>query len=111
KEGPSGGEGKGGVAQQGDRVKFEVQDTGVGIAHDHLPHIFDRFYRVPSTDPEKGLGLGLSFVAWIAKAHDGTVEVESELEKGTRFIVWLPAGPVTSRPTETPALPVPEQVH
>ena len=76
----------------GDRVKFIVEDTGVGIAPDHLPHIFDRFYRVPSADPEKGLGLGLSFVSWIVKAHGGTIEVESELQQGTRFTVSLPAG-------------------
>ncbi len=76
---------------QDDHVKLAVEDTGVGIAPDHLPHIFDRFYRVPSADPEKGLGLGLSFVAWIVKAHGGTVEVESELDKGTRFAVTLPA--------------------
>ncbi len=73
-------------------VTLIVQDDGVGIAPDHLPHIFDRFYRVPSTDPEKGLGLGLSFVAWIVKAHGGTIDVQSELQKGTRFTVNLPAG-------------------
>jgi signal transduction histidine kinase len=73
-------------------VKLSMEDDGVGIAQDHLPHIFDRFYRVPSTDPEKGLGLGLSFVAWIVKAHGGTIDVQSELHKGTRFTVSLPAG-------------------
>ncbi len=108
---PSGGEVKARLALEDDRVKFIVEDTGVGIAPDHLPHIFDRFFRVPSADPEKGLGLGLSFVAWIAKAHEGTVEVESELEKGTRFTVSLPAGHITTVPDETPAFPVPEQVH
>ena len=63
-----------------------VEDTGVGIPADHLPHIFDRFYRVgspsASASPEKGLGLGLSFVAWIAKAHGGSVNVESEPGEG-----------------------------
>ncbi len=80
------------LTAEGGQVKLVVEDTGVGIAPDHLPHIFERFYRVPSADPEKGLGLGLSFVAWIVKAHGGTVEVESEVQKGTRFIVTLPAG-------------------
>jgi heavy metal sensor kinase len=79
------------VETRGDTVSFIVEDDGVGIAADHLPHIFDRFYRVPSADPEKGLGLGLSFVAWIVKAHGGTIDVQSELEKGTRFTVTLPA--------------------
>jgi signal transduction histidine kinase len=92
-------------------VKLAVEDNGVGIAPDHLPHIFDRFYRVPSADPEKGLGLGLSFVAWIVKAHGGTVEVESELDKGTRFIVTLPAEQFAAAAVESPAVPMPEQVH
>lgn len=92
-------------------ANFTVEDTGVGISPDHLPHIFDRFYRVPSADPEKGLGLGLSFVSWIVKAHGGVVTVESELGKGTLFIVSLPAGPLELEPRESPALPVSEQVH
>jgi heavy metal sensor kinase len=74
-----------------------IADTGCGIPAKHLPHIFDRFYRVSGPDqaasPEKGLGLGLSFVAWIAKAHQGTVHVESEQGKGTKFIVTLPLIP------------------
>jgi heavy metal sensor kinase len=92
-------------------AKLTVEDTGVGISPDHLPHIFDRFYRVPSADPEKGLGLGLSFVSWIVKAHGGVMEVESELHKGTRFTVSLPAGPATPDLRESPALPLSEQVH
>ena len=99
------------LGPEGDQVRFIVEDTGVGIAPDHLPHIFDRFYRVPSADPEKGLGLGLSFVAWIVKAHGGTVDVQSELAKGTRFIVKLPIEHPAAAPKEAPALPVPEQVH
>ncbi len=92
-------------------ANFIVEDTGVGISPDHLPHIFDRFYRVPSADPEKGLGLGLSFVSWIVKAHGGLVTVESEPGKGTRFTVSLPAGQLDLTPRESPALPVSEQVH
>jgi signal transduction histidine kinase len=88
-----------------------VEDTGVGISPGHLPHIFDRFYRVPSADAEKGLGLGLSFVAWIAKAHGGAVTVESTLKEGTRFTVLLPLGRWMAVATDTPAVPVPERVH
>jgi heavy metal sensor kinase len=77
-------------------VLLSVADTGRGIPPDHLPHIFDRFYRVPSAgkapDPASGLGLGLSFVAWIVKAHGGHIDVSSEVAKGTRFTVTLPAG-------------------
>ena len=86
-----------------DQVKLIVEDTGVGISPGHLPHIFDRFYRVPSADAEKGLGLGLSFVAWIAKAHGGTVSVESTLQEGTRFTVLLPAAAWPVLPHEAQA--------
>jgi len=99
-----------------DHVKLIVEDTGVGISPSHLPHIFDRFYRVPSADAEKGLGLGLSFVAWIAKAHGGAVTVESTPQQGTRFTVLLPAGRWSATapanvPAETSAPVVPERVH
>ncbi len=94
-----------------DHVKLVVEDTGVGISSSDLPHIFDRFYRVPSADSEKGLGLGLSFVAWIAKAHGGTVSVESALNQGTRFTVTLPVGRWSTLPPEPAALPVAERVH
>jgi signal transduction histidine kinase len=108
---PAGGQVKVSLVPRFDHVKLIVEDTGVGISPSHLPHIFDRFYRVPSADPEKGLGLGLSFVAWIAKAHGGAVTVESTLKEGTRFTVMLPVGRWTAVPPETPAAPVPERVH
>ncbi|MBX5494671.1 MAG: HAMP domain-containing protein [Bryobacteraceae bacterium] len=81
--------------QRRDRwVEIEVADTGIGIPKDYLPHIFERFFRVPNSDPtsERGLGLGLSFVNWIVKAHGGRINVESEVGKGSRFTVGLPAG-------------------
>ncbi|MGA2182472.1 MAG: ATP-binding protein [Bryobacteraceae bacterium] len=73
-------------------VRLTVEDTGVGIPAEHLQHVFDRFYKVPSADPEKGLGLGLSFVAWIVKAHGGAIDVQSRVNEGARFTVTLPAG-------------------
>jgi len=75
-----------------DSAVLTVQDTGRGIAPQHLPHIFDRFYRVAalSGDPARGLGLGLSFVAWITKAHWGHIDVKSELGQGSTFRVSLP---------------------
>jgi len=108
---PAGGRVNVSLSPDGDHVKLVVEDTGVGIAPDHLPHIFDRFYRVPSADPDKGLGLGLSFVAWIVKAHGGTVDVESDLQKGTRFVVTLPAEPPAAVSDEAPAVALGEQVH
>jgi heavy metal sensor kinase len=92
---PPGGEVRVSLKPHEDRIDLIVEDTGRGIAPEHLPHIFDRFYQVPDSDTnaERGLGLGLSFVSWIAKAHGGSVEVGSELNKGSRFTVSLPAPP------------------
>lgn len=75
-------------------VVLTVADTGPGIAPQHLPFIFDRFYRVRDDggDIEKGIGLGLSFVQWIAEAHGGRVQVQSQEGQGARFIVTVPAG-------------------
>jgi heavy metal sensor kinase len=75
-------------------VTLTVSDTGVGISEAHLPHIFDRFYRVPGKDknPERGLGLGLSFVAWIVKAHGGRIDVQSKPGEGTTFRLHFPIG-------------------
>jgi len=74
-------------------IRLEVVDNGVGIPAENLPHIFDRFYRVRNaqTNYTQGLGLGLSFVAWIVSAHDGVIHVESKPGEGSRFIVRLPA--------------------
>ena len=68
-----------------------VSDNGVGIAPEHLPHLFDRFYRVDKSrareddDQPGGTGLGLSIVDWIVKSHDGEVRVESSVGVGTIF--------------------------
>jgi signal transduction histidine kinase len=94
----------------GATVEIVVEDTGCGIPNEYLPHIFDRFYRVPGSGtapgPAQGLGLGLSFVAWIVKAHHGTIDVQSRPGKGTRFTIELPAGrPQVARP-ETAGQPI-----
>jgi Signal transduction histidine kinase len=77
-------------------VELSVKDTGVGIPDHDLPHIFDRFYRVPDKNPERGLGLGLSFVAWIVKAHGGNIDVQSILGAGTTFLISLPRGVIAA---------------
>ena len=108
---PAGGRVQVQLTGDSEHIEFVVQDNGVGIAPDHLPHIFDRFYRVPSADPEKGLGLGLSFVAWIVKAHDGTIDVQSQLKQGTRITVRLPAGAPSLPPQEMQTLAAAEQLN
>ena len=90
--------------------RWSVEDTGRGIATEYLPHIFDRFYRVPGSGtapmPEQGLGLGLSFVSWIVRAHDGKIDVQSTPGKGTRFTITLPAADVSTDARETAGQPV-----
>jgi heavy metal sensor kinase len=81
-------------------VRLIVEDSGVGIPESHIPYIFDRFYRVPDPNPEKGLGLGLSFVSSIVKAHAGEISVTSSVGQGTRFEVTIPRG--TPRWSEDP---------
>jgi len=73
--------------------RIEIEDAGVGIPEENLPHIFDRFYRVRNAETNliQGLGLGLSFVAWIVKAHGGQIDVTSKVGSGTKFTVRLPA--------------------
>jgi two-component system, OmpR family, heavy metal sensor histidine kinase CusS len=69
-----------------------VEDTGIGIPSEHLPHVFDRFYRVDKarSRSEGGTGLGLSIAQSIAKAHGGTIEMTSTVGKGTVCMVTLP---------------------
>jgi two-component system OmpR family sensor kinase len=72
-------------------ARMEVTDTGIGIAPDHLPHIFDRFYRVDKvrSRTSSGIGLGLAIVKGIAEQHGGKVTVTSKPGKGSTFTVWL----------------------
>ena len=72
-------------------ARMEVTDTGIGIAPDHLPYIFDRFYRVDKARSRAsgGTGLGLAIVKGIAEQHGGKVTVTSKPGKGSTFTVWL----------------------
>ncbi len=72
-----------------ERLAVTIRDTGVGIAPEQLPHIFDRFYRVDEARSKDGMGLGLAIVRSIACAHGGDVAVESKVGKGTTFVVDL----------------------
>lgn len=97
---PRGGKVRVSVTQPAGNIEIVIEDNGRGIATQHLPHIFDRFYRVPGSGtapgPEQGLGLGLSFVAWIVKAHNGRIEVDSTPGEGTRFTITLRSAGVGS---------------
>ena len=77
-----------------DGVAITVTDRGEGIAAEHLPRIFDRFYQadMSSSRAHEGLGCGLYLVQVLVEAHGGCVEVESQVGEGSRFTVWLPQG-------------------
>jgi len=86
-------------------ARLIIRDTGIGIAPEHLPHIFERFYRA---DPSRtrtggsGTGLGLSIVEWIVRKHAGSVVVSSQVGQGSCFTVILPLTPQDSE-TECPS--------
>jgi len=88
---PQGGEVRLDARPDGDEVAIEVSDTGVGIAEDDLPRIWDRLFRADRSRSQRGLGLGLSLVKAIVEAHGGRAEVESAPGRGSRFTVRLPA--------------------
>lgn len=73
-------------------VQLSVQDNGPGISDTHLPHVFDRFYRIDSSRTRKygGAGLGLSITKSIIDVHGGTISVESQEGEGCKVHIWLP---------------------
>jgi len=89
---PSGGRVTAGWGTTSAQVELWVRDTGAGLAPEHVPHIFDRFYRVDKarSRAEGGAGLGLSICRWIAEAHGGAMSVESAPGQGSTFTLRLP---------------------
>jgi signal transduction histidine kinase len=88
-----------------DGARIAVVDTGVGIDAEELPHIFERFYRGSQANEARGSGsgLGLAIVRSIVDMHGGSIEVESQVGRGSRFTVTLPADPrVTEGTTPSP---------
>lgn len=80
------------VEELGDKVVLRVRDTGIGIAKEHIPRIFERFYRVDKSRSRSqgGTGLGLAIVKHIILSMKGRIEVSSELGKGSEFIIHIP---------------------
>ena len=83
------------VWAEGGTALFSISDTGIGIEPEHMPYIFERFYRA---DPARihsygGSGLGLSIVSWVVGAHGGTVMVDSRPGYGSTFTIRLPLAP------------------
>lgn len=100
---PAGGEIRVGLRHTpGQEVALSVADTGIGIAPEDLPHIFERFYRADKARSRAtgGTGLGLAIARWIVEAHGGRIEVESQLGRGSRFTVRLPVAPPASTGAE-----------
>lgn len=73
-------------------VRFAVQDSGIGIAEESLPHIFERFYRVKQSTYTEGTGIGLALVKELVQAHGGSIKVQSALGKGSTFSIDIPLG-------------------
>jgi len=80
------------LRDEGDNVLISVKDTGIGIAKEHIPRLFERFYRVDKGRSRNmgGTGLGLAIVKHVVMSMNGTIDVDSKLGEGTEFIVHLP---------------------
>jgi two-component system heavy metal sensor histidine kinase CusS len=79
------------VAPRANFTEVTVRDSGVGISAQNLPRVFDRFYRADSSRSSEGTGLGLALVRSIAQLHGGSVEIASEVERGTIVTLRFPA--------------------
>lgn len=91
---PPGGTVVVGVRRVADGYNLTVTDSGSGIASEHLPHLFDRFYRAEQSRSRStgGSGLGLAITKHLAEAHGGRITVTSRLGSGSAFTIWIPAG-------------------
>ncbi len=79
------------AAAQGEEIHIQVEDTGLGIPPEAMPHLFEKFYRVKSTETHaQGTGLGLAITRQIVEAHGGRIRVDSQVGKGSVFTVCLP---------------------
>lgn len=80
------------VSDKSGNVTIEIEDNGCGIAKEHLSHVFEKFYRVPTGDIHtvRGYGLGLYYAKQVAELHKGTISMNSRVGKGTTVTIKLP---------------------
>ncbi|MCC6790476.1 MAG: HAMP domain-containing protein [Thermomicrobiales bacterium] len=103
---PGGGRISVAIRNVGKGIELTVMDTGVGIPQEHIPHIFERFYRVDAVRSAGGTGLGLAIARQIVEQHHGTIEVTSSPGRGSTFTMKLPPGaPSPLAATDTPIKP------
>ena len=81
------------VFNKDNEVTIEIEDNGCGISKEHLPHVFEKFYRVPTGDIHtvRGYGLGLYYAKQVAELHKGTISMKSRIGEGTTVTIILPA--------------------
>lgn len=78
------------VRGNGNEIKVQVRDTGIGISSEHLPHAFERFYKIDRSREDRGMGLGLAIAKHIVEAHGGHIQVESQEGLGSVFSFTIP---------------------
>ncbi len=102
---PLGGKVQVALFRDSESAVLEVRDTGTGIRPEHLPHVFERFYRGDrdGRSPRSGAGLGLSLCLSIARAHGGDIHIASQVGKGTQVTVRLPLAPGAQANANKPA--------
>jgi two-component system, OmpR family, heavy metal sensor histidine kinase CusS len=79
------------LTKRNNHVEVSVSDTGCGIAPEHVPRVFDRFYRVDPSRSAEGTGLGLALVKSIAELHGGSVSLTSTVNRGTTVVLVFPS--------------------
>jgi signal transduction histidine kinase len=89
---PDGGTVKLDVRRDGDEVVFDVEDNGIGISREDQKRIFESFHRGENVGTLTGTGLGLAIVKKSLEVHGGSISVESQFGRGTRFVVHVPVG-------------------
>jgi signal transduction histidine kinase len=89
---PNGGQVQLFLSAEGQQLCIKVQDTGIGIKPEDYNHIFERFYRADKSRSRQmgGHGLGLSIAKWIVETHGGNIQLESEVGKGSTFVIRIP---------------------